>query len=154
MSFWYKCQTVYTADGSTGFYCMPQMGDTAFLYFPTEYIEDGYVKTVIRKDGQANAKTQNPNIKYWQNIHGKEIMLTPSSLCITAANGVLIHMNEKQGIEIAGNGTVSIHGTSACIIAEKAALRAGKQVRLATKKSSITIDTEIHIKASGGVSGV
>lgn len=153
-AFWYKCQTVYTADGSTGFYNMPQKGDYVELYFPKDNLENGYVKTAVRKDGENNLKTQNPDIKYWQNIHGKEIMIAPSQISITAADGIFLNMDEKQGIEITGSGTVAIHGTSASITGGQVAFRAGKQICFATTKSSITIDSEINIKASGNVSGI
>lgn len=152
-TYWYKCQTAYSADGCTGFYSMPQVGDYAELYIPDEYSE-GYVKTIIRTDGKNNCKIQNPDIKYYGNTQRKEIMLAPSEIQVTAVNGlILLNMDNTNGIEITSSGDLNIKTQSVSSInSGKISLRAGNNIKLATTKSCIILNSEIHIKSEGGVS--
>lgn len=152
-AYWYKCQTAYSADGCTGFYTMPQIGDHVQLYIPDENSE-AYVKTIIRTDGNTNCKIQNPDIKYYGNTQKKELMLAPNEIQVTAKNGlILLNMSSNDGIEITSSGDIDIKTQSPSNInSRKIALRAGNCIRLATIKSSIVVNKEIHIKADGGVS--
>ncbi len=155
-AFWYKLLTAYTNEGQTGFYSMPQKGDEVELYFPFSHKEDAYVRTVNRKDGQTNLKIFNPSVKYYGNIHRKELMLAPTELQLTATNGlILINMDDKDGIEITSSDCVNIRCNSSMeITGAKIGLRAGREIVLATKKSSLIIDRTIDFSASGGVSGI
>ena len=153
-AYWYKYETAYTSEGQTGFYSMPQKGDMVELYTPTEYVEDAYVRTVRRYDGDYNLKTQEPNIKYYGNIHKKELMLAPSELQVTARNGlILLNMDNQEGIEFSSSSDINIHTQAeAGIYGKKIGIRSMNKIRLATSHSSIVINAEINMKADGGVS--
>lgn len=155
-AFWYKYETPYTSEGSTGFYSMPQKGDSVKLYIPKSEIDDGYVRTVNRTDGEVSIKTEEPDIKYYGNIYNKELMLAPNEFQVTAKNGlVLINMDDKEGIEITSYDDINIITNSqAKITANKIALRAEESILIRTTQSGILIGETINIKAKGGVSGV
>lgn len=153
-AYWYKCETSYSADGSTGFYSMPQIGDTIELYIPTEYSEEAYIKTIIRTDGKMNCKIQDPNIKYYGNTQRKEIMLSPKEMQLTAVNGlILLNMDNGNGIEVTSSGDLNIKTESESELnGGRISLRAGNDILLSTTGSCVAINSEIHIKAVDGVS--
>jgi len=153
-AYWYKCETSYTSEGQTGFYSMPQKGDSVKLYTPTEYNEEAYVRTVNRLDGKSNIKFKDPNIKYWGNVHKKELMMAPVELQITAVNGMIqLNMDNQDGMDFTSSSDIFISTEETAEITGKTInLRAGKEIILATKDSSLLIDKIINIKAEGGVS--
>ncbi|NRS52171.1 hypothetical protein HP401_29600, partial [Brevibacillus sp. HB2.2] len=61
---WFPYATVYSAEGNSGFHCMPQMGDSVKLYFSTSDEEGAMAVSSVRKGGGSTAKTGNPGIKY------------------------------------------------------------------------------------------
>ncbi len=148
-AYWYKYETSYTTEGQTGFYSMPQKGDDVKLYTPTEFIEDAYVRTVNRLDGDKNIKIQDPDVKYYGNIDKKELMLAPTELQLTATNGlVLLNMDNDDGIEFTSSSDILIKTqATGKISGKKIGIRAGNEVLLATKESSIIINSNIHIRA-------
>jgi len=152
-AYWYKYETSYTSEGQTGFYSMPQIGDDVKLYTPTEYIDDAYVRTVNRLDGDANVKIQDPNVKYYGNIDKKELMLAPAELQVTSTNGmILINMDDNQGIEITSSVDIMIHTQDAARIqARSIGIRAMNEIRLATRHSGISVAGIIQLEADGGV---
>jgi len=152
-AYWYKYETSYTSEGQTGFYSMPQVGDDVKLYTPTEYIDDAYVRTVNRLDGESNPKIQYPDIKYYGNIDKKELMLAPAQLQVTSTNGmILLNMDNEYGIELTSSADIMIHTQEDVEIrANKIGIRAMNEIRLATKHSGISIADIIQMEADGGV---
>jgi hypothetical protein len=152
-AYWYKYETAYATEGTTGLYTMPQKGDEVKLYIPLDYKERGYVRTVNRLDGKENIKTQDPKVKYYGTIDKKELMLAPSEFQVTATNGmILINMDDKDGIEITSSDDIVIHTEEEGFIkGDKIELRAGNEILLRTRNSSIIVDEEINIKADGTV---
>lgn len=145
----YKCETSYTAEGKTGFYSMPQIGDNAKLYIPNEYIEDAYVRVMNRLDGKENIKFKDPSIKYYGNVEKKELMLSKKEFQITSTNGlILINMDETEGVEITSSDDILIKcSEEAKINGKKIGIRAANEILLATKSSSILMNNNINIKA-------
>jgi hypothetical protein len=148
-AYYYKCETPYSSEGSTGFYTMPQVGDSVKLYFPNEYMENAYVKTMNRLDGSTNTKFKDPTVKYYGNVEGKEIMLSRNEFQVTSKNGlILINMDVGSGIEITSSDDIHISTTNeAKIEGKKIEIRSGKEIQFSTKASSIFMDENINIKA-------
>lgn len=81
---WFPYSTVYSAEGNSGFHCMPQMGDSVKLYFSTPDEEGAMAISSVRKGGGSTPKTGNPGIKYWGTNFGKELMMGGKELVLTA----------------------------------------------------------------------
>lgn len=99
--------TVYTAEEHTGWYVMPEEGDTVQVLFPTEDENDAYSKMAIR---QADTdKTADPQVKYLRTPHGKEIKLQNDEILITANDNVtFIKINENSGVEIITDKAIQV----------------------------------------------
>lgn len=148
-AYFYKMETPYSSEGNTGFYSMPQIGDSVKLYFPNEYVEDAYVKTMNRLDESTNTKFKDPDTKYYGNVEKKEIMLSKNEFQVTSKNGlILISMDEREGIKITSSDDIHISSTNESKIeGKKIGIRSGKEILFATKSSSIFVDENINIKA-------
>jgi hypothetical protein len=81
---WIPYSSIYSVKGNTGWYCMPEVGDSVKVYCPDADAEKAMVVSLIRKGGNANSKMDDPNIKYFGNIYGKELMLNEQEVNFTA----------------------------------------------------------------------
>ena len=141
----------YTAEGNTGWYCMPELGDSVILYFPTNYEEDGVVTHSIRKNIKGGAKIDNPDIKYFRTKFGKELMFSEKEIVITGKDGeILIRLNEDKGVEILSMKEVKILAKKDMLIdsQQKLSISAGSEINIACKNSSIKMDGKTLIKGS------
>lgn len=168
--------TTYTAEGHTGWYVMPEVGDTVQVLFPTEDENGAYSDMAIR---QADSdKTTDPLVKYLRTPFGKEVKLEKEEILITAKDGTtFIKINETSGIDIITDKAVQVNAggsisvTAGDTISMKSTndftINSGKNlnisaadsitmtcrdnsVKLETPASGIEIDAKKPIKVTGG----
>lgn len=78
--------TPYTAAGNSGWYIMPEVGNTVLIYFPNKEEDSAIVLNSIRVQNTGADKIGDPADKYLRTVHGKEIKLAPDELMITCSN--------------------------------------------------------------------
>lgn len=99
-SKWFSYATVYSSPDGTGWYCMPEMGDSVRLYFPTQEEQQAYVfNSTHLASKDANRRT-NPDYKSIMNKQGKEILLKPDSILVTNNAGMSLELSDRKGISI------------------------------------------------------
>lgn len=96
--------TVYSSPDGTGWYCMPEIGDTVRVYFPTEFAKDAYVISAVHVESRQGTKTRNqPDTKSFSNVHNKEIILSPTGITITNNAGMSVSLDDNVGLSIESN---------------------------------------------------
>jgi hypothetical protein len=156
----YSFATPYAASGNTGFYFMPQKGERVKLYFPTREEGNAYVVNAIRLEGEDNPFTEDPADKYIGTSEDKLFLMKQDEFTINAEmNELYIRMTDDEGISIISNTDMKIvSGRKVELHGKTFEVVSGKRIILATKKTSIVIDSLINInggvgsKASGGMS--
>ncbi|MDR2022923.1 MAG: hypothetical protein LBQ71_06640 [Hungatella sp.] len=146
---WYPFSTSYASEGTTGWYSMPQEGDSVRLYMPTADESEAYVQALNRLDGEENPKVQDPAVKYYGTSHGKEMKLAPKELTFSAAENVLyLKMGHETGIEISSPQDIHIK-TQKKLLGECQTLEieSKEKILLATQSSGIIVDDIVHIKS-------
>lgn len=126
--------TTYSSEDGTGWYCMPELGDKARIYFPTEKEQDAYVASAYHDSG-AQLRTK-PERKFWRNKEGKEILLAPEKILLTNNDGTYVELSDQDGIEIVSAGSVT--------------LSAGGMLRISSTNSSIELSAPNKIKLKQG----
>jgi len=118
--------TVYSSEGGTGWYCMPEEGDKIRLYFPSEREKDAYVISSVHLEvnnvdpsssyvtgspilSQMPAARSDPSFKSIQNKQKKEIIFSSKSIMITNNKDMVFMMDDDDGIVIDTKGLVHIH---------------------------------------------
>jgi uncharacterized protein (DUF2345 family) len=95
----FKYATDYSPESHTGWYVMPEVGDTVFLVFPTEDEQDAHASSSMRRSG--TSRTANPAVKFLRTPYGKEAKLDEKEVLLTAKDDeTYIKINEDTGIEI------------------------------------------------------
>lgn len=149
-AFWFPYTTFYTAEGSTGWYCMPELDDYVKLYFPTDREEAAVVMNSIRKRTKGGDKIDKPDVKYFRTKHKKEQMFNEKELVMSAEDGkVLIKLNEDKGIEFYSDKEIKIKADKDIIMdAENIDLKAADRIDMVCNASSIKMDGTTHISGT------
>ena len=126
----FKYATDYSPESHTGWYVMPEVGDTVFLVFPTEDEKDAHASSSMRQSG--TGKTGDPLVKFLRTPFGKEVKLEEKEVLITGKDDeTYIKINEDGGIEIYtlkpvkifSDDTLDINSTGDMTIATDAKLK-------------------------------
>ncbi len=141
----------YTAEGNSGWYCMPETGDHVLVHFPDNKEENGVSIGSVRKDSEegSNNKVGNPDIKYFRTKSGKELMFSQQEILISAKDGeTFIKLSESDGIMIYSTKPVKIMTKEDLVMsAEKNVVISAKdKISMTCKDSSITMDGMVSLK--------
>lgn len=147
---WFLYATAYTAEGHSGWYCMPEINDFVHVYFPSHHEEEGIASSSIRKDLEKSAtnKVDDPSTKYYRTAFGKEIKMSPTEIVITAQDGdIFIRLNEESGIEIFSKKEIKLISEADISVnsSKKILMSAEEEISLKCKESKITMDGSVQI---------
>lgn len=53
--YWFPYSTIYASEDNTGWYCMPEQGDSIRIYFPSKKEHQGYAISSVRRSAPAAA---------------------------------------------------------------------------------------------------
>lgn len=109
---WLPYATVYSTPDGTGWYCMPEVGDSIRLYAPNEHDEQVYVASAVHLPLVSGPERSNPDFKSIMNKQRKEVLFTPETLLITNNNGMSIELSDQEGIKIVSDKAIKIRSDS------------------------------------------
>ena len=156
-SYLFPYTTMYTAEGSTGWYCMPEIDDTVMIYFPTEQEKYAVGVNSIRVQNKGSDKIGDTDVKYFRTKNGKELKFSPEEILITCCNGTdektgekhitYIRLHDNNGIEMMSTEPIFLKSD------DNIALQAKEQIFFAAKEeivfkcktSQITINDMVDI---------
>ncbi|BCJ92689.1 hypothetical protein acsn021_02580 [Anaerocolumna cellulosilytica] len=138
--------TPYSSEGHSGWYCMPEIGDTVNIYFPSKREEEAVAQNSVRSKSAKGDKITDPAVKYFRTADGKEIKFSKDEICISCKN-MYIKMTENDGIRIVSSGNLNFSsGKGITLQAEKEInIHANDQIKLECKSSEIVMNTNIDI---------
>lgn len=129
-AYWIPYSTVSAAADGTGWYCMPEIGDLANVYFPCKELSQAIALNAVNAYPQPTSgedRMGNVNRVYLSTIHDKKIILDEDRIKI-ASDG------ESTAVEILGDGTI--------------ALRAADKVKLiATQDIELFAEQRVEFRA-------
>ncbi len=111
-AYWFPYSTMSASNDGSGWYCMPEVGDTVRVYFPTKYTKDAVaLSSVSIYDAPSSApdRMSNPDVKYLGTVHDKEMKLAPEGIRL-ACNGsvAVLNISDTGSISLYGNNSVNI----------------------------------------------
>lgn len=105
---WFPYSTIYSTPDGTGWYCMPEVGDTIRLYAPTEHDEEAYVASSVHLPLLTGPERSNPDFKSIMNKQRKEVLFTPGSILMTNNSGMSIELSDQEGIKVISDKAIKI----------------------------------------------
>ena len=147
---WLPYATVYSTPDGTGWYCMPEVGDSIRLCVPAEHDEQAYVASSVHLTPTAGAARRNPDYKSIMNKQKKEILFTPSSLLITNNNGMSIELSDQEGIKIISDKAIKIQSDAAVdITSTTSTLSVTAPQRLTFNQGGTSMDMQDKLVMTG-----
>ncbi|WP_052723797.1 contractile injection system protein, VgrG/Pvc8 family [Paenibacillus wulumuqiensis] len=148
LAVWIPYESAYTAEGSSGLYVMPKLGDAVKLYFPGAEEEEVKAQGSVRKGAQPSPKVSDPSQKYWGTDYGKELKMAPSELSLTAIEGSLfISLEDSSGITIQSDTALLMSAQKTLEITSdtKVGIQAGEGIFLLSGTSSVIMNGDTDI---------
>ena len=102
---WFSYSTIYSTPDGTGWYFMPEVGDTIRLHFPTEHESDAYVTSSVHHQ---HGRRSNPDVKHITTVHGKTVTFRPDSIFMSNGAGSSIELHDTAGIRLDTTGDINI----------------------------------------------
>lgn len=143
---WFPFSTVYSSPDGTGWYCMPECGDTVHLRFPSERASDAYVSSAVHE--YSDERTM-PEKKIFKNRQGKEICLAPDYILLTNNCGISVELSDGKGIRMKSNYSVLLEAGERISVTSKTAdivMNASSKLRLKQGDSAINISDGISME--------
>lgn len=145
--------TVYAAQGHSGWYCMPEKGDTVNVYFPTKVESDAAAMESIREKPSGGDRISDPDVKYFSTPYGKEIMMTPEQIKITCYGNkdqgkcIYISLNEGDGVTISSSANVALKAEKDITIDAGGSVNiaAGEEMAIRCKTGEILMNQKVEI---------
>lgn len=156
-AFEFPYSTIYTAEGQSGWYCMPEEGDTVLVNFPSH--EEGGALAIdsYRMGENSSAQLDDTSIKYFRTANGKELKFSKEEIVITCIQGqdpvtkenktVSIRLNQNNGIEIISSEPIQFTTDKGITLQaeEKIEITAKESIQLRCKRSQIRMDSKVDI---------
>ena len=145
---WFSYATVYSSPDGTGWYSMPEVGDTVRLYVPDK---EGRCLVTSSVHKETDSARQDPDRKSFKTKYGKEILFTPDTVLITNNQGMTIEMNDQEGISMTSDKDILIQADGEMSIASGSAslLMAAEEI-LQVKQGGTTMTLSDDIYFTGG----
>lgn len=125
--------TIYSSKDGSGWYCMPEIGDSVRIYFPDGIEEHSYAISSVHDEvdqgmlngssgsgnsagnGEYSGQRDNPSVKSLRNQNGKEIRLTPSGIYIIA-DGTTITLLDEGGVSVVSDQNIEFKSDQSIVL--------------------------------------
>lgn len=143
----------YTAEGHSGWHCLPEIGDKVRVYFPNARETGAIVIDSIRQDSETNEKIADPNIKYFGNTFGKELILSGGALSLSSSGEafrISLNLDSDKGVLVKSDQELNIQSAGDILLNSnrKLDLKAKDGIYLHCKSSSIILDGKTDIQGN------
>lgn len=138
---WFPYSTAYSSSDGSGFYCMPAVGDTVRVFFPSDNEADAFAASSVNV-----SPLDNPLHKKWRSPAGKEILFTPEGLLISCKDDkIFIDLADAEGIKICSEKDITINAQNNLTLYAKKTLKmqAENKVLLSSGESYIDMSEDI-----------
>lgn len=138
---WFKYSTAYSSSDGSGFYCMPAVGDTVRVFFPSGSEGEAFAASSVNV-----SPLDNPLHKKWRSPAGKEILFTPEGLLISCKDDkIFIDLTDEEGIKICSEKDITINALNNLTVYAKDTLKmqAENKVLLSSGESYIDMSKEL-----------
>ena len=155
-AYWYPYASMYASQDETGWYCMPEVGDTVRLYHPeNEESRAMAISSVKQHDPNEDAakldpehRMSDPDVKYLRTAFGKELKFRPTGIDIIAKDGTVYMTLEDDGsVTLISSDKISLAAANAISMkARNVSMEATDYISIKSKGSSIEMEEDIVLK--------
>ncbi|MBU3107995.1 late control protein D [Clostridium gasigenes] len=104
-AYLFKFSTMSASSDGSGWYCMPEIGDSVKAYFPTKDEDESFAVSAVSEykqgAGEAEDRMGSPDDKYLRTAQDKQVKLTPAGIFISCDSG-------QAEMNLTSDGTLNI----------------------------------------------
>ena len=132
---WFKFSTMSASSDGSGWYCMPEIGDSVKVYFPSKDEDESFAISAVsgytQGAGEAEDRMGDPDTKYLRTKNDKEVKLTPDGIKVSCNSG-------QADFNLSSDGTLSITSQNNVNITASESLKivANKSFLISAKEST------------------
>ena len=139
-AYWFDFSTMSASTDGSGWYCMPEIGDSVRAYFPTKDEDESFAVSAVsgykQGAGEAEDRMGNPDNKYLRTVHDKQVKLTPDGIFISCDSG-------QAEMNLTSDGTLSITSQNNINITAQENIKIDAQKSfLISSKQTINLDCD------------
>ena len=147
---WFPYSTVFSSEDGTGWYCMPEQGDSIRLYFPDNVEKNAYVISSVNLESRDTEKRSNPAIKSLSTKYGKQLVMEPGAVNIIGGSGMMVKMTDAGGIEVISNKKIILDAQEDIEIKGKAKVSISGESGIDITQNAATLSIKDDVTMSGG----
>lgn len=139
-SCWFPFSTVASSSDGSGWYCMPENGDSVRVYFPTDDENEAYVVTNIEshapEEGNASDPMGNPNVRNLQTAQGNQVQFTEEGVVIAAGDGqgsIRLNKSGEVVLDAVKDITLSAGNAMNIVASNEVTIKAQTSIKIASK---------------------
>ncbi len=139
-NLWLPYSTAYSSSDGSGFYCMPQEGDSVRVFFPSDNEKDAFCASSVNV-----SPLDDPKHKKWRSPAGKEILFTEKGIFITCnEQRIYINLEDENGISICADKDINVCSNNNILLYAQNTLQVQSEnkILLSTGNSYIDITKE------------
>lgn len=112
-AYWFKFSTMSASTDGSGWYCMPEVGDSVRVYFPSKMESESFavsaVSDYVCEDPSSEDMMGNPDNKYLKTANDKLVKLTPDGVLLSCDSGQAdVKFNTDGSVSIVSRNNVSV----------------------------------------------
>lgn len=104
-AYWFDFSTMSASSDGSGWYCMPEIGDSVRAYFPTKDEDQTFAISAVsgykQGAGEAEDRMGNPDNKYLRTKNDKQVTLKSDGIAISCDSG-------QADMNLSSDGTLTI----------------------------------------------
>lgn len=137
-NYWFEYSTAYSSSDQSGWYCMPEIGDTVRVFFPSGSEGEAFAASSTPK-----FMGKDPKDKVWM-AHGKCIQLTEQGIKISCdGEEAYIDLSPENGIIISSKRDLTVNAAGEVLVqATTINLVADEKISLGTDRAFIDITND------------
>jgi len=156
-AYWFKFSTMSASTDGSGWYCMPEIGDSVRAYFPTKDEDESFAVSAVsgykQGAGESEDRMGDPDNKYLRTVHDKQVKLTPGGIFISCNSGQAeMNLTSDGTLSITSQNNINVNAEENIKIeAQKSFLISSKQVIsfACDKGGGLDFDQEGQIREKG-----
>lgn len=120
-AYWFPYSTISASSDGSGWYYMPENGDTVRVYFPSKYEQEAIALSAVSNyglpGGGQSDLMEDPNYRYLRTKDGQQLALVPGFMRLSCGDGLSAVTLEKDGkVSVCALEKVKIDGTDSVTI--------------------------------------
>lgn len=141
--------TVYSSPDGSGWYCMPEVGDSVRIYFPNNKEEDSVAASSVNYIPTRRGQREDPDTKIISTVYGKQVIMTPGGIQIIANGNLLMTLSDDGGLTINSDKKIILNAVDDIIINSQSRIEVKGKEKISLSQGCGTINITDTINIGG-----